>query len=136
MESLLVSVPFRGSCSEILTQQSYKHKTVNLFPSPFGVRVLKSYLLMHIEKLFGAFPSFRGSCSETAALISISLARSISVPFRGSCSEMRLYSANPSFTDTFPSPFGVRVLKFKVSPEEMAAIKDAFPSPFGVRVLK
>ena len=35
-----VSVPFRGSCSEMLVNRDYSPENV-LFPSPFGVRVLK-----------------------------------------------------------------------------------------------
>ncbi len=38
---LAVSVPFRGSCSEIVQRIQSMLKIMTLFPSPFGVRVLK-----------------------------------------------------------------------------------------------
>ena len=37
--------------------------------------------------------------------------KKVSVPFRGSCSEMKYGYANSSRWYEFPSPFGVRVLK-------------------------
>ena len=42
----MVSVPFRGSCSEIEEVPSDALYSRNSFPSPFGVRVLK-YLEEH-----------------------------------------------------------------------------------------
>ena len=63
---------------------------VKKFPSPFGVRVLK--------------------CPTRCSVIA--RRRGVSVPFRGSCSEMvdteLQYSQRGQ---PFPSPFGVRVLK-------------------------
>ena len=59
------------------------------FPSPFGVRVLKCLLHKY----------------EQQNLVKVS------VPFRGSCSEICRGAAGKSSTTAFPSPFGVRVLK-------------------------
>ena len=61
-----VSVPFRGSCSEIDGAEDYYYTLVDEFPSPFGVRVLK----YDLSKAFDA------------------LGDEVSVPFRGSCSEI------------------------------------------------
>ena len=36
----------------------------------------------------------------------------------------------------FPSPSGVRVLKFTEIADWIATLSSSFPSPFGVRVLK
>ena len=61
-----VSVPFRGSCSEISSVRLHSPRRMG-FPSPFGVRVLKSV---------------EGSDERRA------LDKRVSVPFRGSCSEI------------------------------------------------
>ena len=58
---------------------------------------------------------FRGSCSEIKMIIrgGFRAELEVSVPFRGSCSEIQVkvhIMARISFM--FPSPFGVRVLKF------------------------
>ena len=108
-----VSVPFRGSCSEMLAALSYI-ALVTWFPSPFGVRVLKWAKISRWAGLW-QFPSpfgvrvlkfsrkraegrglvgrvsvpFRGSCSEIGEkLVITGAAEEVSVPFRGSCSEM------------------------------------------------
>ena len=62
------------------------------FPSPFGVHVLK--------------------CAKAAAYDRIQT--DVSVPFRGSCSEMQVQIMSVSSTEEFPSPFGVHVLKFDI----------------------
>ena len=83
-----VSVPFRGSRSEISAWR-FTECIGSLFPSPFGVHVLKSRQYWVYE--------------------------------------------NPYYE--FPSPFGVHVLKFK----SLLIIRHfdiEFPSPFGVHVLK
>ena len=55
---------------------------------------------------------FRGSCSEIHAEIKSSVNHlAVSVPFRGSCSEMKLDYKFGVTSIAFPSPFGVRVLK-------------------------
>ena len=82
----------------------------------------------------------------------------VSVPFRGSCFEIKSVDQQ-RVKETFPSPFGVRVLKFDTRArkanirlvsvpfrgscfemdEAREALEEAnslFPSPFGVRVLK
>ncbi len=41
MCGVVVSVPFRGSCSEMNTTVFLINETNNQFPSPFGVHVLK-----------------------------------------------------------------------------------------------
>ena len=107
-----VSVPFRGSCSEMQAVTAIA-TTAERFPSPFGVRVLKSYV-RHGEWAFG---------------------RVVSVPFRGSCSEIGRRKAETTEGSKFPSPFGVRVLKCAASADDCNT-SFAFPSPFGVRVLK
>ena len=85
-----VSVPFRGSCSEIARRGRVLGESPSAFPSPFGVRVLKI------------------SDEARAALAGLH----VSVPFRGSCSEMPGKITNPRVSIfQFPSPFGVRVLK-------------------------
>ena len=58
----------------------------------------------------------------------------VSVPFRGSCSEISRRLNVPTRGTLFPSPFGVRVLKCDRYRENKNEI--VFPSPFGVRVLK
>ena len=89
MRNFLVSVPFRGSCSEIRARGRLFSRPPPTFPSPFGVRVLKSKLYYTQGKRL-----------------------TVSVPFRGSCSEIRaLLGLNKTNTCQFPSPFGVRVLK-------------------------
>ena len=134
MRTRLVSVPFRGSCSEIGRKNSHRPCAL-LFPSPFGVRVLKSEMPerdrhngLYVSVPFRGSCSeiaksqawrlaclvsvpFRGSCSEIARLMEISAAAAVSVPFRGSCSEILLESNPPLDGLVFPSPFGVRVLK-------------------------
>ena len=59
---------------------------------------------------------FRGSCSEIRSFQEEGCRLTkVSVPFRGSCSEIRI--AKPFMTGTeFPSPFGVHVLKWLLSP--------------------
>ena len=59
----------------------------------------------------------------------------VSVPFRGSCSEISVRSGEHAPIIAFPSPFGVRVLKFRAR-REYRRVNSKFPSPFGVRVLK
>ena len=63
-----------------------------MFPSPFGVCVLKGGLEPFGQVVDVSVP-FRGLCSEmvisTAAPIAAS--HSVSVPFRGLCSEIRLF---------------------------------------------
>ena len=55
---------------------------------------------------------FRGSCSEIHSEIKSSVNHlAVSVPFRGSCSEMKLDYKFGVTSIAFPSPFGVRVLK-------------------------
>ena len=61
-----VSVPFRGLCSEIRILQSRIYHWANMFPSPFGVCVLKSNGDVWVCN----------NCLE------------VSVPFRGLCSEI------------------------------------------------
>ena len=53
---MFVSVPFRGSCSEIPYQQGRNGGGQGLFPSPFGVRVLKSLVVQGLT-LTLKFPS-------------------------------------------------------------------------------
>ena len=59
----------------------------------------------------------------------------VSVPFWGSCSEIHLYVFGQREKIMFPSPFGVRVLKYEEA-QIQPHVRLAFPSPFGVRVLK
>ena len=59
----------------------------------------------------------------------------ISVPFRGSRSEItRVFDLQEVFRP-FPSPFGVHVLKC-LSNGFLEEVIKKFPSPFGVHVLK
>ena len=96
---------------------------VKKFPSPFGVRVLKCPTRCSvIARRRGVSVPFRGSCSEMMrSLSALADTRRVSVPFRGSCSEIarrgRVLGESPS---AFPSPFGVRVLK--ISDEARAAL--------------
>ena len=80
-------------------------------PSPFGVRVLK--LIMHIQNILSLYVSvpFRGSCSEMASVIPTGKLLKVSVPFRGSCSETDINRFDLGDKTKFPSPFGVHVLK-------------------------
>ena len=82
-----VSVPFRGSCSEMAIVEALS--TGVSFPSPFGVRVLKFSILSSTERNLPI----------------------VSVPFRGSCSEIFFINGGNLGVPKFPSPFGVRVLK-------------------------
>ena len=109
-----VSVPFRGSCSEIYPFIQVFCKSLYWFPSPFGVRVLK----LHDEA---------DGCS---------FEKCVSVPFRGSCSEIFDKRIGVVKMKMFPSPFGVRVLKLPFVPSRLRNSIREFPSPFGVRVLK
>ena len=61
-----------------------------MFPSPFGVRVLKFRRSIRIhQRLNKVSVPFRGSCSEISSMRArLILFVSVSVPFRGSCSEM------------------------------------------------
>ena len=135
-----VSVPFRGSYSEI-----------------------KSTI-----PCMGVFDSvsvpFRGSYSEILVELAslLSCRESVSVPFRGSYSEIlwHEYLLRKS-RKSFPSPFGVRILKFtplrlfhgllqvsvpfrgsyseideSITDYRFKEIFAKFPSPFGVRILK
>ena len=56
---------------------------------------------------------FRGSCSEirSYATTKNKLLAKVSVPFRGSCSEIAHSWSVHAAERPFPSPFGVRVLK-------------------------
>ena len=84
-----VSVPFRGSCSEMK----------------------RSVRSVHGHKRHVSVP-FRGSCSEIEIyVINNKTAIVVSVPFRGSCSEIVKTFFHYSRQEKFPSPFGVRVLK-------------------------
>ena len=66
------------------------NKTIYMFPSPFGVHVLKSIKAMGITPLrFMVSVPFRGSRSEIGGKL-----------------KMKEYILN-----AFPSPFGVHVLK-------------------------
>ena len=59
----------------------------------------------------------------------------VSVPFRGSRSEIGANTRLSIATTAFPSPFGVHVLKSAASYGNNGGCK-TFPSPFGVHVLK
>ena len=84
-------------------------------PSPFGVRVLKSFC----QHFF------------------ITPLKIVSVPFRGSCSEIeKIEKGTAEKLIEFPSPFGVRVLKLEYFQVKTTRKLLRFPSPFGVRVLK
>ena len=61
--------------------------------------------------------------------------KKVSVPFRGSCSEMAESGVDVKLLEEFPSPFGVRVLKCCLQLSLTQSVI-RFPSPFGVRVLK
>ena len=80
---------------------------------------------------------FRGSRSEMkAASNDTKLKGKVSVPFRGSRSEIRAYKGLVGTDEpAFPSPFGVHVLKSdgRLTDDDLV---DLFPSPFGVHVLK
>ena len=52
-----VSVPFRGSCSEIISPRGLPCLSGGEFPSPFGVRVLKSVPAWSTRCRFVGFPS-------------------------------------------------------------------------------
>ena len=86
------------------------------FPSPFGVRVLKFLESIPEPKMIEEVSvPFRGSCSEIQLHISLKVdpIQMVSVPFRGSCSEMpENVLTVAGLLPKFPSPFGVRVLKF------------------------
>ena len=70
------------------------------------------------------------------SLCSLLTSRQVSVPFRGSCSEITDGQRDELEEEKkFPSPFGVRVLKLTYEALETLAFH-MFPSPFGVRVLK
>ena len=60
----------------------------------------------------------------------------VSVPFRGSRSEMRTWWYLVQALSRFPSPFGVHVLKFDEDSDWYDSQFRLFPSPFGVHVLK
>ena len=109
-----VSVPFRGSCSEMIAWAERIRSDFFAFPSPFGVRVLKS----------GATP--RGTLSQAwfPSPFGVRVLKS-----GGEAQRMERVRA------WFPSPFGVRVLKLNVSRTNHIRPRP-FPSPFGVRVLK
>ena len=65
------------------------------FPSPFGVRVLKFLEgAAFVAAFYGVSVPFRGSCSEILIdeMRLMEITAAVSVPFRGSCSEMRLYA--------------------------------------------
>ena len=81
---------------------------------------------------------FRGSRSEMHKFLREYLQKVlISVPFRGSRSEITS-NINDSISTScpFPSPFGVHVLKLDKGLAAQLAAIDSFPSPFGVHVLK
>ena len=116
-----VSVPFRGSCSEMQNLRLASRLLPPSFPSPFGVRVLK--FAPEGRRAYGAgrvSVPFRGSCSEIQVTwIPCKDREKVSVPFRGSCSEIRRERRRmPRPLGAFPSPFGVRVLKFCVKMNE------------------
>ena len=93
----IVSVPFRGSRSEI-ARYDIIGVSIPKFPSPFGVHVLKFV-------------------SNTAHTTTCSI---VSVPFRGSRSEMAVTTISVATpVAAFPSPFGVHVLK-------LATLKNQF----------
>ena len=84
-----------------------------VFPSPFGVHVLKSLQTDEAkEALQEVSVPFRGSCSEIGRTMFIKREIDwVSVPFRGSCSEIIKMTLKGARLMTFPSPFGVHVLK-------------------------
>ena len=108
-----------------------------MFPSPFGVHVLKCCLqddgrrgcalvsvpfrgsrsetlqarLSTTGRLQVSVP-FRGSRSEIVDSIAATIGTDVSVPFRGSRSEIVLVFGAFVLFGQFPSPFGVHVLKF------------------------
>ena len=88
---------------------------ISLFPSPFGIHVLK-----FMAQVF----------------IPVPVNSVVSVPFRDSRSEILAHVESYGYPNSFPSPFGVRVLKFNLSPLWLSLSVFLFPSPFGVRVLK
>ena len=87
------------------------------FPSPFGVRVLKlSERTENGEFAYEVSVPFRGSCFEIIMYPKYMeiLDDGVSVPFRGSCFEIpTLRWSHGRQGAKFPSPFGVRVLKFR-----------------------
>ena len=106
-----VSVPFRGSCSE-MAESGVDVKLLEEFPSPFGVRVLKCCLQLSLTQSVIRFPSpFGVRVLKSFRPDYRKLQGKVSVPFRGSCSEIiRAWGESPDSRE-FPSPFGVRVLK-------------------------
>ena len=78
----------------VLKYEFFQHVivlTISQFPSPFGVRVLKlkaePVLFAYIRR--GVSVPFRGSCSEILnGMFYKNDSAKVSVPFRGSCSEM------------------------------------------------
>ena len=65
MEFTKVSVPFRGSCSEIPWTIISFNISPKTFPSPFGVHVLKFQVqLVEQDEEHAVSVPFRGSCSE------------------------------------------------------------------------
>ena len=60
----------------------------------------------------------------------------VSVPFRGSRSEILIPKDVTEAAKAFPSPFGFHVLKSSFKHAVKAYMILSFPSPFGVHVLK
>ena len=83
-----VSVPFRGSRSEMLLAD-FKALPADEFPSPFGVHVLKSWHYAASPYAGAVSVPFRGSRSEIDPLqVATEKLAVVSVPFRGSRSEI------------------------------------------------
>ena len=130
-----VSVPFRGSRSEMLLAD-FKALPADEFPSPFGVHVLKSWHYAASPYAGAVSVPFRGSRSEIDPLqVATEKLAVVSVPFRGSRSEMGVGTSMTRKFIEFPSPFGVHVLKFRRK-TSLRLRGFLFPSPFGVHVLK
>ena len=135
---LQVSVPFRGSCSEIVLDEFASGVQVTPFPSPFGVHVLKLTVICD-SATTSTFPSPFGVHvlkSARRAGERKGAYYGVSVPFRGSRSEIAVWREHRlTLLGRFPSPFGVHVLKYEKTAIQ-GAITIMFPSPFGVHVLK
>ena len=76
----MVSVPFRGSCSEMNLEKVRKLLLLKKFPSPFGVRVLKCLWSLPDNASSAVSVPFRGSCSEILVLQALIL-RGFKMPF-------------------------------------------------------
>ena len=116
-------------------KQDYQRLDGCKFPSPFGVHVLKFFPFEYNASLYPSFPSPFGVHVLKLVEAQRQVWRgAVSVPFRGSRSEIVLVFGAFVLFGQFPSPFGVHVLKL-LTPSPQPSGR-TFPSPFGVHVLK